>query len=82
MFTFHSCSVEMLSEPFTGIIGPEYAKFVSVVCVAWVLGEVPDVSVAILGAWPIPDERKATTPSRMTMRIEIASRECLKISIG
>jgi hypothetical protein len=73
----------MLSDPLTGTIGPEYAKVVRVVCVVWVPSEVPlDVDMLVFVAWPIPVESKAIPPSRMIMRIEIASRECLKISIG
>ena len=73
----------MLGEPLTGRIGPEYAKVVRVVCVAWVLSEaLVDVDVLIFGAWPIPVESKAIAPSKMITRIEPATRGYLKISIG
>ena len=78
----------MPGEPLVGTIWPLLvlsvgAKVVVVFCVIWVLSEVPvDVGVVIFRAWPTPVESNATAPSRMIMRIEIATREYVKISIG
>jgi hypothetical protein len=78
----------MLGEPLAGTIGPVLVLSVCVMvvvafCVVWVLSEVPlDVDALIFGAWPIPVESRAITPSRMITIIEPAAREYLKISIG